>query len=302
MFKRFFILALILQTLFSPITVSAQTAITFTKIIINIWPEYDRPGVLVFYQITLSPQTSLPATLTLRIPKAAGNPYNVAMKDIDGRLDSLRSTSVVEGEWIRVTFTTPVPEIQFEYYDPAIISTSSLHEYQYTWPGGFDTESVVLVIQQPLAAENFQVQPAMGSGRMSSDGFTYFESVVGKLKADVPFSIKLKYDKTGTNLSAPSQSVSPVETISTSTLGWQTLNEALPYVLGGLGVLLILASGYWYWRSGKTLTLAFRRRHVPSRVKETDGESAGIYCHRCGRKAVSGDVFCRSCGTKLRTE
>jgi len=302
MFKRFFILALILQTLFSPVTVSAQTAITFTKIIINIWPEYDRPGVLVFYQITLSPQTSLPATLTLRIPKAAGNPYNVAMKDIDGRLDSLRSTSVVEEDWIRVTFTTPVPEIQFEYYDPAIISTSSLHEYQYTWPGGFDAESVVLVIQQPLAAENFQVQPAMGSGRMSSDGFTYYESVVGKLKADVPFSIKLKYDKTGTNLSAPSQSVSPVETISTSTLGWQTLNEALPYVLGGLGVLLILASGYWYWRSGKTLTMAFRRRHVPSRTKETDGESAGIYCHRCGRKAVSGDVFCRSCGTKLRTE
>lgn len=302
MVKRFFILALILQTIFSPVAVFAQAPVTFSKTVINIWPEYDRPGVLVFYQITLSAQTSLPATLSMRIPKAAGKPYNVAMKDVDGRLDTLRSTLVVEGDWIKITFTTPVPEVQIEYYDPAFTGSASEHDYQYTWPGDFNVSSLVLVVQQPLAAENFQIQPAMGSGRTSSDGFTYYESVVGELKAGIPFSINLKYNKTGTDLSAPSQSVSPVEPITTSSLGWQTLNEVLPYVLGGLGILLILASGYWYWRSGKTLTTAFRRRHAPSRTKEIETDTAGIFCHRCGRKAVSGDIFCRSCGTKLRTE
>jgi hypothetical protein len=302
MFKRLIILVLTLQILFSPATVSAQSPAAFSKIVINIWPEYDRPGVLVFYQITLSTQTNLPATISMRIPKAAGKPFNVAMKDVDGRLDSLQSTSVVDGDWTKVTFTTPVPEIQFEYYDPEISNDGFLHKYMYTWPGDFDIGSVILVVQQPLAAEDFQIEPAMGTGRTNNDGFTYFESVVGELKAGIPFSINLKYSKTGSGLSAPSQSVNPVEPVTTSTLGWQTLNEVLPYILAGLGFALIVAGGYWYWRSGRNLTLAFRIRHLPNRAKETESETAGIFCHRCGRKAVSGDIFCRSCGTKLRTE
>jgi hypothetical protein len=302
MIKRLIILIIILHTIFFPATVSAQASVAFSKMVINIWPEYDQPGVLVFYQITLSSQSSLPATLTIRIPKAAGKPFNVAMKDVDGSLDSLRSTSIEEDDWIKVTFTTPVPEVQFEYYDPAITYRDPEHEYEYTWPGDFNIDSMLIVVQQPLAAENFQIQPAMGSKRTSGDGFTYFDSVVGELKAGIPFSLKLNYNKTGKDLSAPSQSVSPVETITTNTLGWQTLNEAVPYVLGGFGILLIFASGYWYWRSGRTLTLAFRRRHVPPRAKDTESETTGIFCHRCGRKAISGDIFCRSCGTKLRTE
>jgi hypothetical protein len=302
MFKRLFVLAFIMQIFFSPVVAAAQTPVTFSKIVINIWPEYDRPGVLVFYQISLSAQSSLPATLTIRIPKAAEKPFNVAMKDVDGRLDTLRSVSVEEGDWIKVTFTSPVPEVQFEYYDPAITNTNSQHEYQYNWPGDFNVDSAVLIVKKPVEAEDFQVQPGMGPGKTSDDGFTDYESVVGELKAGVPFSIKINYKKTGTNLSAPSQSVSPVEPVTSNTLGWQTLNEVMPYVLGGLGVLLILASGYWYWRSGKNLTLAFRSRHVHSRMKEIETEPVGIFCHRCGRKAVSGDIFCRSCGTKLRTE
>ncbi|MEI8131387.1 MAG: hypothetical protein WCG34_03065 [Leptolinea sp.] len=301
MLKRFVILTIIIATLFVPAAVFAQAPVAFSKIVINVWPEYDRPGVLVFYQIALSPQTNLPATLSLRIPKAAGKPFNVAMKDIDGRLDTLPSTSQVEGDWVKVTFTSPVPEVQFEYYDPSITSSASLHEFQYTWPGDFDVASLVLVVQQPLAAGNFQIQPTMGSGRTSDDGFTYFESVVGEIKAGIPFSINLKYNKTGTDLSAPSQSVTPVEPVTTSARWWQN-PEVLPYVLGGLGFLLILAGGYWYWRSGKTLTTAFRRRHAPARVKETEAEATGVFCHRCGRKGVIGDVFCRSCGTKLKTE
>jgi len=269
--------------------------------VINIWPEYDRPGVLIFYQITLSSQTSLPATLTLRIPKVAGKPFNVAMKEIDGRPYTLPSTSFVEGDWIKVTFTTPVPEIQLEYYDPAIIITASKHEFQYIWPGDFDIGNSVLIVRQPLAADNFQIQPGMGSGRTNNDGFMEYESVIGELKAGIPFSINIGYNKTGNDLSASALSVSPVEPVTTSTRWWQN-PQALPYALGILGILLILISVYWYWRSGKTLTTAFRRRHAPSRLKESESESVGVFCHRCGRKAVIGDIFCRSCGTKLKTE
>lgn len=300
--KRFFSFLLIFFAIIQPYSAKAQGEVEFSKLVINIWPEYDRPGVLVFYRLTLAADTSLPATLSLRIPKAAEKPFNVAMKDIDGRLDNLKFSSVAEGDWIKITFTTPVPEVQFEYYDPSIIASGEFHEFEYHWPGDYSIDSLVITIQQPLSAKRFQIQPAMGTGQVNQDGFTYYESVVGEVKAGVDFTIHLKYEKSGMELSAPSQSVAPVEPINTDTLGWQTLNEVLPYFLSGLGFLLIIAGGYWYWRSGKTITMAFRRRYSLGRSKEADTEPLEVFCHSCGRKAVSGDIYCRSCGTKLRVE
>lgn len=298
--RRLISALVLLLTLFCPAPVKAQTAMSFSKMVINIWPEYDRPGVLVFYRITLSSQTVLPATLSVRIPYAAGEPFNVAMKDVDGRLDSLRSTSVHEGEWNKVTFTTPVPEVQFEYYDPSIQVTADHHYFEYIWPGDYKIESLVLNIQQPLGVSDFNIQPAMGTGQLNPDGFTYYESVVGEVNSGISFWIHIEYDKSGTSLSAPSQSVAPVAPINTNTMGWQTLNEVLPYILSGLGLLLIISGVYWYWRSGKAITSAFRKRYSITRLREADVESADIFCHRCGRKALREDVFCRSCGSKLR--
>jgi len=302
MIKQLFLLVFILQMLIPFNIVKAQTPMTLSKMVINIWPEYDRPGVLVFYQITLGPQTNLPATMTIRIPKSAEKPFNVAMKDVDGRLDTLAWTMVSDGDWIKATFTTPVPEVQFEYYDSAITTSDKLHQYQYEWPGDFNIQSLALSVQQPLGADNFQIKPAIGSGVTNDDGLVEYRSIVGEVSADTPFSLQISYNKTGSGLSAPAQSVSPVDPITPSTLGWQTLNEVLPYILAGLGVSLIIASFFWYWRSGRTLTLAFRRKQSAPAPKDSETESTGIFCHRCGRKAVNGDVFCRSCGTKLRLE
>jgi hypothetical protein len=229
-------------------------------------------------------------------------PFNVAMKDVDGRQDSLRSTSVKEGDWIKVTFTTPVPEVQFEYYDPSIYLTDNLHQYNYVWPGDYSIDSLVLNIQQPLEVSDFQIKPAMGTGQLNPDGFSYYESVVGQVNEGVTFTIHMEYRKSGTSLSAPSQSVIPVEPITTNTAGWQTLNEVLPIVLSSLGVLLILAGVYWYWRSGKAIASVIRKRYATSRTKEGETEPVDVFCHRCGRKAGLADTFCRSCGSKLRGE
>lgn len=298
--KRSLLFLLVIISMMLTIPVKAQNTPGFSKMVINIWPEYDRPGVLVFYQITLSGQTSLPATLSIRIPKAAEEPFNVAMKDVDGRQDSLRTTSVNEGDWIKVTFTTPVPEVQFEYYDPAIRDLDSLHQFDYVWPGDYGIESLVLNIQQPLEVSDFQIKPAMGTGQLNPDGFTYYESVVGQVNEGVTFTIHMEYKKAGSNLSAPSQSVQSVEPINTRTTGWQTLNEVLPYILSGLGLFLIIAGVYWYWRSGKAITRVIRQRYSISRTKDVETEPVDVFCHRCGRKAGPDDTFCRSCGSKLR--
>ena len=45
-------------SLLLPLAAAAQSPVTFSSLQIQIWPEYDKPGVLVIYQITLSPSTT----------------------------------------------------------------------------------------------------------------------------------------------------------------------------------------------------------------------------------------------------
>ncbi len=46
----------------------AQQAISFSSVVVDLWPEFDRPEMLVIYHLTLSPSVSLPADVTLQIP------------------------------------------------------------------------------------------------------------------------------------------------------------------------------------------------------------------------------------------
>jgi hypothetical protein len=69
----------------SAFTVLAQDDVSFSKLEIDLWPEYDRPEVLVIYRISLDPAASLPADLTLRIPVDA-QVNAVAARQADGGL------------------------------------------------------------------------------------------------------------------------------------------------------------------------------------------------------------------------
>ena len=71
--------------------------VVFDKVQVNIWPEYDRAGVLVIYRMTLAAATSLPAQVTVRIPISAEKPYNLAMRDVDGLLYNLDYTLADDG-------------------------------------------------------------------------------------------------------------------------------------------------------------------------------------------------------------
>ena len=83
----------------------AQSVVEFDLLQVDIWPEYDRPEVLVIYRMSLADTVSLPAQISLHIPAAAGQPYNVANQDVDGMLYNLEYSLTPEGDWVRVTFT-----------------------------------------------------------------------------------------------------------------------------------------------------------------------------------------------------
>ena len=283
-----------------------QTEIEIERLQIDIWPEYDRSDVLIIYRLSLSDDVSLPATLTLRMPRAASEPYNVAMEDVDGMLYTLDYTMSEQDDWMLVTLTTPSPSVQFEYYDPLIQRNENIRDYDFTWLGDYTVQSLSLVVQKPTNTLEFNLDPDMGEGEVQQDGLRYFTKMYGTIEAGTVFTVHLNYDKPNETLSANYQSVEAVEPVTETTSGRTTFRAMLPWMLGVLGLILIAAGvGFWFGKPKlEEKDQRHRRRSASEAREEPEREytATGNYCHKCGKRAQPGDLFCRSCGTKLRLD
>ena len=287
-----------------PTIAYAQEDIKIGRLQIDIWPEYDRPDVLVIYRIVLSPENALPAKMEFRIPLEANKPLNLAAKDADGMLYNLDYTTRIEGDWIWVSFTTPSQEIQLEYYDPRLLKTDLTREFEYRWPGDYTVEETVIQIQEPINTTRMEISPDLGEGVPGNDGLIYYISSIGSLDQNTPFSIQIEYDKTDDTLSSSQVPVFPSEPIGQQTQGRTSLGEVIPWVLGVLGAVMIVGGGFWYWHTGRDIQKTRKKQRQARTLddeEKTQPETA-IYCHKCGKRAADGDLFCRVCGTKLQFE
>jgi hypothetical protein len=286
----------------------AQSPLKFSTAEIDLWPEYDRPSVLVIYRLTLAPGTSLPADLTLRIPAASGDPNAVAVKQTDGTLVTVAYDRQVSGEWGLIKFTATAPEVQFEYYDLGLTKDKTARHYQFRWPADYATDMLAVQVQQPFDATDISISPNLGGQTPGQDGLIYYSAQMGAIPAGQVFSVTIDYQKPTDKLSAENLKVQPGGSIATaSTSPWSRLMPYLPWILGVLGVVLIAGGGWWYWRSGFSKEHhpegSGRPRHRPAATREPAASAEGyIYCHECGKRAGPGDRFCRACGAKLRSE
>lgn len=295
------ILALVLMVAVLP--AHAQSAVVFDQMMIEIWPEYDRPGVLVIYRITLDAATTLPAQVSLTIPRAVGAPFNVAMQDLDGLLYNLAYTTEVQNDTQKVIFTTPAASLQFEYYDPSLTKDGSNRQFKFEWDAEYIINNLSISVQQPASASNMQIIPSLGPGQVKEDGLTYYTTDIGKVDAGTHLSVELSYTKPDDQLSVGLQPVQPSQPLSASTTGKTNPVDILPWILGGIGVILLVGGFLWFWLTkNRPVTVGdTRRRHRPApALRTTATNDEAIYCHQCGRRASVGDVFCRTCGARLR--
>lgn len=306
--RRLMLIIIFLAGLWLAAPAQAQSDLVLDNLEIGLWPEYDRADVLVIYQITLPPEVSLPAEMSIRIPRDAGEPYNLAMKDMDGLLYNLTYTTEVQGEWISVTFTTPAVDVQIEYYDPNLIKDGAKRDFEYVWPGDYAANNLVMAVQRPVNATDMQILPDFGAGTMGEDGLMYYTKAIGSVSYGTPVTVRFSYNKTDDELSFGSQSVQPVKPASTSEAGRIDASTIIPWIIGGVGVLLLAGGLIWFsiTRSAATAQAqAGKHRHRttarPS-VKPGTENATFVYCSQCGRKAPSTDAFCRTCGNRLRAE
>lgn len=296
-------LFLFLMLAFIPLAgLSAQDNLTIEHLQIDIWPEYDRQEVLIIYRLSLAESTPLPAKMKLQIPQAAGTPFNLAMQDTDNRLYNLDYTINRAGDWLEISFTTPSPTIQLEYYDPRLIKDNVQRTFEYQWPGDYAVHTLALRVQQPVNASRMYIQPDLGSGKTEQDGLKYYMALFGSIEKGKTLTIQLSYQKPDNTLSSNLQPVQPIQPVNQPIPSPINTNTLLPWLIAAIGLVLILSSFLWYFRTEKTKLYPKHQQNnalMEKKASQTSNTTAS-FCHLCGKSAMPSDLFCRSCGARLR--
>lgn len=300
---RKWILTIVLAALLVfPSASSAQQSITIQSMDVSLWPEFDRDKMLVIYHMLVNAD-SFPVEMKFRIP------VSVEQEDIVVAIGSSSETvsdqgieySVKDlGDWQIVSVTVTGPAIQFEYYDPTLTISDSTREYSYTWLGDYDVENLVVIYQEPFGAEQFTSSLALQDDGIHPDGMQYYFTDVGSIEAGKSFEVQVRYEKSTEALSVSRLEVQPVSPVDENTPGRFSWNNTMPYIIGGLGVVMILGGLAYFMQAGRTSAKKPRARHHST--NEDGAEESESYCPQCGTRAKRGDRFCRTCGARLRTQ
>jgi len=294
--RKLILLFLMVGILVFPSLAAAQSDLSFETFQIQLWPEYDRPEMLVMYSFTFPEGTSLPADVKIRVPpNAALNA--VAKVSNDTLLTVPYDTPVREGDWMVITFQADeLTSYRVEYYTP-IEKNGRTRQYSFVWEGDYDIAQLFVDLQEPTSATALETTPELTESREQS-GIRYRGRSFGQFAAGETLTLDIAYEKDNDNLTVSSM---PVEVSGTSGTEEESASSfssgnLLPGILVGLGILLVAGGILYFFLSGRKEGIS----NKPSRKRHKPQPSAGRYCHECGSRASANDKFCRSCGAKLR--
>lgn len=273
---------------------------------IALWPEFDRPELLVIFQGRLADDVPLPAVLTLTIPQEAGEPHAVASVDEDSqRLDAQYDLQAAGGA-IKVTYTSLEHRtFQLEYYLDALQVKGKRRQFTFRYQLDVPVDDLVLVVQQPSGAASVALNPPAVETYSGFADLTYYRLPLGPVDAGEVVEWQVGYAK------------------SASLIG-------IVVVVG-----LVLAVSLWIVGSRRSVS---RRRVTkpPRRKKRKDrkgarsrprsaslarasppqsaqpAQSAKLeksrapsfpsigFCHQCGTPLKEDALFCHRCGTRRK--
>jgi hypothetical protein len=292
--KRNLFISLICFILIPAIPGFAQNPATvIDSLDIEIWPDYDKPSVLVLLTGTLPEDTRLPASVTLPLPKGAQLNAVARIDRADGNMKDDIFTSTDPPD--RLTFITPDLGFRVEYYLPYSVAQNR-RSFDYTWSSAISVNNFQIRVQRPSSASILNTIPATQDVIRSADGFDYHTFPRQAVAAGQSFSLQVNYIMTAPQLSAaslpfPNTSKQLPASPDTSTKG-SGINWALVVIIGG--GLLIFGALIWQMASRSAAT----KNRKPNDSKSAR-RSRVKFCPHCGEPIDKGDRFCGGCGSEL---
>jgi len=301
--RKWLCLLALAAALFLPVGARAGGEVGLESVSVQLWPEFDKPSMLVMHEITLSADTALPLDFDFHIPATA----TMQVVAVGQTQETVADEGVVydlspSGEWVTVSIRNVSERaIRIEYYDDLEKQGTARH-YLYTWPGDYGVDSFSVQFQMPVKASNLQTSMALPNSYTGGYDLTYYDAGFGSLATGESFTLAVDYQKASDTLSVSIVNPQPAEN-PTEAAGRVTWTKYVPWALGILGVVLILfglVAGVSYLQGRRRDAGGVRRPRHASRREKPGEPAAVIYCHQCGRRAQPGDLFCRACGTRLR--
>lgn len=290
--KRFALFLLLFPLL--PVSISqAQTPVTtIESLIVDFWPDYDDPSVLVLLSGTLPAGTPLPAAVTIPLPENARLNATAYLADTGGLMTADQQ---IEGN--KLTIFTPALNFRAEYYMP-YTADGNQHSFSFSWASDLTVDQFQSKIQQPIAANALITEPAAVTVSDGEDGLSYYVLPSQPIPAGQPLAININYTMSSQQLTVDSlsnatidlQPAGPVpEAAPTREVDWPLIAA----VAGGILFLAALGLLYFGNRSKP-------RIRKPRPVRPSSKKGAARFCHNCGEPVSAGDRFCRHCGAPAK--
>ncbi len=314
--KRLLLILAFASVLLAGPVQAQEEAPTLAKLEVSLWPEYDRPEVLVIYRGELDADVSLPVLLEIAVPARVGQPTAVAYVDEVGqRLNQPYSTRV-EGDLLIVSFELSTDQFQFEYYDALPANTEGKRTYTFAYTADYATTALNLDFQQPPTAEGFVLTPVSNAVVVGDDGLTYHLVEAGAFAAGAVREWTFSYVKDDAALSVDSVLTAPVEAnAAATTTGGNSDPTIWIFLVAFVALVGVGVTGYWL---GHRTQAAPRAVQPVQRPKKRRGSGTGLqsvqteprpvveqkarFCHQCGTELRSDSAFCHVCGSQVRDE
>jgi hypothetical protein len=285
--KRTSALLLPLLVLVGPSLARGQSPATeIQSLHVDIWPDYDRPSVLVLLTGTLGSAVPLPASVTLPLP-ADATLNAVARIDESGQM--VDDIAYHTGD-SRLVLTTPDPRFRVEYYSP-YRTQGGERTFEFTWRAAVAVDRLEVRVQKPAAAGSLLTVPKAIHVAQAQDGLVYHSLPTQAVPAGSSFPIRIRYTMTEARLTAPPSEgasrtlparAAPAAPSLGEGLGWENL-------LIAFGALAIVAIFVWQIARGRSAA----RAKSASRAGKPEAKRS---CAACGKPVAAEDRFCRHCG------
>jgi len=283
---------------------AAQETPELASLNIALWPEFDRPEMLVIYQGVLASETSLPAAVEIRIPARVGQPSAMAYLSEAGERLNQQYTTRVEGEALVVSFELTTRGFQLEYYDALPVSAEGEREYTLAYTADYAIADLSIEFQVPATAEGLVVEPQAGSAQTGADGLVYHLIQAGSVEAGETLSWTFRYVKDNEELTNPTTSqaseVGTQPAVSTDA-GSDGNSTVLTVLVAFLAVLAVGGAAFWLGRGTRSPvagTSTGRARPGPSSQPQ---EVDAAFCFKCGAALRPEADFCHKCGAPVRS-
>lgn len=281
----------------------AASELRIQQLRIQVMPEFDDPRVLVIAQGRLiAPDSAFPLAVTFRLPQGAQINQMAAM---DMMTAGTRSQPFEvqpdpdDERWSLVTYTLDNAHFFYEYYyNP--LSGEPNRRFSFTLNNVLPIADLLLEVQQPLAAEDFALDPAPTGTRLDEAfGFTYHQFQAGNLSAGEGLEVAVSYTKTD-----PAPSLSAEQVMAGMQVASSASEMPSPKVASGqmdssvpVWMFVLLGSATL---AGVVLVIWYRARMDSALLAPALEASRRQFCFRCGTPLKGAARFCHSCGASVR--